>query len=287
MKKPDFLIIGAMKCATSSLHEQLALQSGIFMSEPKELYFFSDDEVYEKGIDWYLSFFQDAQPTDLCGESTTHYTKLPTYPHTIERIKQHLPDAKFIYVMRHPIDRLISHYIHEWSLNVISVDINQAISKHPELIEYSRYTQQLKPYFDTFGQEKVLPIFFERLLSHPQAELERVCQFIGYERTPHWDETFAAKNASNERWRKTPLRQFIVSNPILETARRILIPKTVREKIRKSWTMQKRPTLTPESYCELETQFNEDLGTLGQWLGVSLSCENFKSVVKEESFFWV
>lgn len=287
MKKPDFLIIGAMKCATSSLHEQLALQSGIFMSEPKELYFFSDDEVYEKGIDWYLSFFQDAQPTDLCGESTTHYTKLPTYPHTIERIKQHLPDAKFIYVMRHPIDRLISHYIHEWSLNVISVDINQAISKHPELIEYSRYTQQLKPYFDTFGQEKVLPIFFERLLSHPQAELERVCQFIGYERTPHWDETFAAKNASNERWRKTPLRQFIVSNPILETARRILIPKTVREKIRKSWTMQKRPTLTPESYRELETQFNEDLGTLGQWLGVSLSCENFKCVVKDESFFWV
>jgi len=287
MKKPDFLIIGAMKCATSSLHEQLALQPGIFMSEPKELYFFSDDEVYQQGINWYLSFFQDAQPTDICGESTTHYTKLPTYPHTIERIHQHLPDAKFIYVMRHPIDRLISHYIHEWSLNVISVDINQAISQHPELIEYSYYSKQLKPYFDTFGQEKVLPIFFERLLSEPQAELERVCEFICYEKQPTWDGEFAAKNASNQRWRKTPLRQFIVNNPILQTARRVLIPKTLREKIRKSWTMQERPTLTPELYRDLETKFNEDLGTLGGWLGVSLSCENFKSVVTEKSFFWV
>ncbi len=102
-KLPNFLIIGAMKCATSSLHEQLALQDGIFMTELKEPNFFSNDEEYTKGMSWYLSHFQDAQTEDLAGESSTHYTKLPTYPETITRIQEHLPNAKFIYVIRHPI----------------------------------------------------------------------------------------------------------------------------------------------------------------------------------------
>ena len=82
-KLPDFVIIGAMKCATSSLHDQLAQQPGIFMSELKEPNFFSNDEQYAKGIDWYLSNFRDAYPDELLGESSTHYTKLPTYPNTI------------------------------------------------------------------------------------------------------------------------------------------------------------------------------------------------------------
>ena len=132
---PDFIIIGAMKCATSTLHEQLAVQPGIFMSELKEPNFFSDDDQYAKGMEWYLSHFKSAEAKDLCGESSTHYSKLPTYPKTIERIAKYLPDVKLIYVMRHPIDRLKSQYIHEWSQKVISVEINQAIHQYPELID--------------------------------------------------------------------------------------------------------------------------------------------------------
>ena len=87
--------------------------------------------------------------------------------------------------MRHPIDRLISHYIHEWSMKVISVDINQAIDRYPELIDYSRYSMQLASYFETFGRERVLPMFFERFIAHKQEELERVCNFIGYKGKTH------------------------------------------------------------------------------------------------------
>ena len=125
-----------MKCATISLHEQLALQSVIFMTDLKEPNFFSNDETYEKGIDWYKSLFVSDANDSLRGESSTHYAKLPTYPNTIERIKQHIPTAselKFIYVMRHPIDRLVSQYIHEWSQRVIpaKTDINAAIYEYP------------------------------------------------------------------------------------------------------------------------------------------------------------
>lgn len=120
-KGPDFIIIGGMKCATSTLHEQLALQPGIFMTSLKEPNFFSNDEEFAKGMDYYQSLFAGAQPQDLCGESSTHYTKLPTYPDTVKRLAEAFPQTKFIYVMRHPIDRLVSQYIHEWTRDRKSV----------------------------------------------------------------------------------------------------------------------------------------------------------------------
>src|SRR5690242_12371158 len=103
---PSFIIIGAMKSATSTLYDQLLLQPGIFLPTLKEPNFFSDDQQYSRGLDWYKSLFSEAQSTDLLGEASTHYTKLPTYPRTIERMRGVLDQPRLIYVMRHPIDRL-------------------------------------------------------------------------------------------------------------------------------------------------------------------------------------
>ncbi|MGK7889210.1 MAG: sulfotransferase [Leptolyngbyaceae cyanobacterium] len=286
MKQPDFIIIGAMKCATSSLHEQLALQPNIFMSTLKEPNFFSNDEEYNQGFDTYWCHFEAATPTDLCGESSTHYTKLPTYPLTIERLHKTLPNAKFIYVMRHPIDRLVSQYIHEWSQRVIDVDINQAVDQFSELIDYSRYTMQLQPYFDTFGADRLLPVFFERLFTHSQSELERICQFLGYTGTPTW-QTLEAQNVSSSRMRTSAWRDTLVENPVLETLRRTLIPKSMRTWVKGLWTMRDRPILIPEQEQRLQAIFDQDLAILGQWLDIELSCATFKAVVKDKPLDWI
>lgn len=286
-KTPNFIIIGAMKCATSTLHEQLALQPGIFMSQLKEPNFFSNDEEYEKGWNWYLSHFESAPVDAFCGESSTHYTKLPTYPQTIQRLQHHLPQAKFIYVMRHPIDRLVSQYIHEWTQKVISEDINTAIKNHPELIDYSCYMMQLQPYFETFGQDRILPIFFERMLSYPQAELERVCEFLGYPEKPIWNFELEAQNVSTERLRKSAWRDFLVETPGLRELRRLLVPKSFRAWVKSWWVMKQKPELTPENYENLQLIFNSDLAQLGEKLGIELSCNNFKSQVKDQAFNWV
>ncbi|MDJ0701709.1 MAG: sulfotransferase [Leptolyngbyaceae cyanobacterium MO_188.B28] len=284
---PDFIIIGAMKCATTTLHEQLAAQSGIFMSEPKEPNFFSDSPEYEQGIEWYKALFQSADADDLCGESSTHYTKLPTYPQTIERIQSHLPEGmKFIYMMRHPVDRLVSQYIHEWSQCNITVDINQAIYSHPELIQYSQYSMQLKPYLDKFGPQNVLPVFMERFRSHPQEELERICRFIGYSAKPTWVEEITQQHLSNERMKKSAWRDFLVDAPILSLLRRTLVPKGVRTWVRSWWQMKKRPELEPVQQDYLQTIFDEDLSVLGTWLGVELNCQEFKSTVVKEPSEW-
>lgn len=280
MPKPDFMIIGAMKCATSTLHVQLALQPGFVMSEPKEPNFFSNDEIYAQGMDWYYSLFSAATDGDLCGESSTHYTKLPTYPHTIERIQQHVPDAKFIYVMRHPIDRLVSQFIHEWSQRVSPTkDINEAVLSLPILVQYSQYSMQLRPFLETFGPDRVLPVFTENLRHHPQRELERVCRFLGYSGDPVWQESTGHQHQSSERLIASGWRDALVKPPLLRDLRRTLVPKSFRNWVRKQWTMKERPQLSPERVAYLEQLFDPDLAVLGQWMGVELTCQNFKDMV--------
>jgi hypothetical protein len=285
MRLPDFIIIGAMKSATSTLHEQLAGQAGIFMSDPKELYFFSDDPVYAKGIDWYASHFADAPAGSICGESTTHYTKLPTYPKTIERMCRHIPHAKLIYIMRHPIDRLVSQYIHQWTENEITLPLVEAIEAHPELIAYSRYTMQLQPFFNSYGQENVLPIFFDQIRQQPQAILEHVCRFIGYDGTPTWQE-LERQNVSAQRMRSSGWRDKLTYAPGISQIRQYLIPQAVRDKIKGLWQMQARPDLPDDARAKLEKIFNEDLAQLGKWLDINLNCANFKAVTSQKILNW-
>ncbi|NEO85070.1 MAG: sulfotransferase [Spirulina sp. SIO3F2] len=284
--RPRFIIIGAMKCATSSLYEQIVAQPNVFMPTPKEPNFFSDDPIYAQGIDWYWNLFAPAQAEDFCGEASTHYTKLPTYPETIARIQEHLgSNLKLVYMMRHPVQRLVSHYIHEWTQRVISVDINTALAQHPEMIAYSRYSQQIDPFLRAFGPENVLPVFFEQFCAAPDVELKRVCEFIGYPNVPQWQE-IERSNVSSQRMRKSALRDFLVYAPIVSTVRKRLVPQAVRDRIKGLWQMKKRPALTPENEAKVKAIFDQDLQTLGQWLEVELTCETFKTAAKVSPEGW-
>lgn len=278
--RPDFIIIGAMKCATSTLHDQLAAQSDIFMSTPKEPNFFSDDEIYKKGIDWYSGLFEGTT-AKLKGESSTHYTKLPTHPNTIKRMQEHgLKDTKFIYVIREPIQRLVSHYIHEWSMGVLKTDINDAIRSHPELIDYSRYNDQISAYLAHYSPDQILVVFYESLISRPDSELERICQFIGYEGTPSWDHARKPQNVSSQRIRQFPLYSLLIESQLMATLRRTLIPTSIREKVKGRLVMKSRPELNPAVRKELEDTFDKDLRALGKKLNLDLNIDNYSQTAK-------
>ncbi len=288
MRGPDFIIIGAMKCASSTLHEQLALLPGLFMSEPKEPCYFSDDDIYAKGAAWYSNLFEGAGPDDLCGESSTHYTKLPTYPRTVERLHRDLgEDIKLIYIMRHPVDRMISHYIHEWSQGITSDPLDEAISRLPILVDYGCYAMQLRPFFETFGPQNVLPVFFERLTAHPLEQMQRVCHFIGYGGQPRWADEAGRQNVSSQRERPSPLREALRRVPGMRPLVRLLVPESARERIRdRLWRMPDRPRLSDANRERVESRFDEDLVQLGGWLGAALDCRNFKTVVDRPEWQW-
>lgn len=280
---PDFIIIGAMKCATSTLHEQLARQQGVFMSDPKEPCFFSDDAQWRRGLSWYKSLFRNSKAGDLCGESSTHYTKLPAYPQTVQRMRDCCgDDLRFIYIMRHPIDRLVSHYIHEWSQGVIDHEttIDDAVQKHPELVDYSRYAFQLRPYVESFskGRDGILLMFFERLVAQQELELRRVAKFLDLSGEVSWIEEVGQQNVSTERVRKHSVRDAVLAMPGVRPMLRQIVPQSVRNRMKEKWSMQERPELSPAVRDQLEIIFNEDLKTLGSWIGVELDCENFKDV---------
>ncbi len=278
--RPDCIIIGAMKCATSTIHDQLAHQPGISMSEPKEPNFFSDEEQWAKGMSWYESLF-DAMPSeDLKGESSTHYTKLPTYLECAKRLHACVPDAKLIYVMRDPVNRIVSQYIHEWSQRVIGKEcsIDEAIRQYPMFVDYSRYAMQLKPYVELFGTQAILPVFFERWMTNPQQELERVTKHIGYGGVAKLVEE-DAQNVSSQRQRMNPTLRAVLEYGPIKKARRTLMPEAMRSKVRSLWTKKTRPVLSADSLAYLHEQLDPDLHCLGEMLGMKLSCASFKEQV--------
>ncbi len=286
MTKPDFIIIGAMKSATSTLHTQLALQDGVFMSTPKEPNYFSDDIEYARGERWYQSLFSNAKPLDTCGESSTHYTKLPDYPLTVERMARQLKNPKFIYVMRHPIDRLVSHYIHQWSQNKFKCDINQAIDQYEELTAYGCYARQLEPYFKQFGCDSVLPIFNEAIRLNPQNELQRVANFIGVDGPVAWQDDLAAQNVSGDRVRAFRGYSWLVESSVMTFLRRLLVPQYFRDRVKQSLMMKERPVISNAQLERLVAVFDEDLRVLGGWLGVDLNCKNFIEQAKKMNHSW-
>jgi hypothetical protein len=274
-RKPDFILIGAMKCATSTLHDQLAAQPGIFMSEPKEPNFFSDDDIWGRGWDWYESLFVGGEVSALRGESSTHYTKLPTYPDTVRRIRDCLPRARLVYVMRDPIERLVSQFIHEWSERTMRGSLDEAIDRYPRLVDYSRYAMQLRPYLQAFGPGRVLPVFFEAIRAKPQAELERIARFVGYAGDVTWRADLGARNVSRERLRQSRWRDALVYQSKLAELRRRFVPESVRGWIKDLWRMKERPTLSPPVRQRVESELDTDLRELSEWLGVRLRCRNF------------
>ena len=278
--RPDFIIVGAMKCATSTIHDQLAFQPGISMSEPKEPNFFSDEEQWAKGMAWYESLF-DAMPSeDLKGESSTHYTKLPTHLECAKRLHACVPDAKLIYVMRDPVNRIVSQYIHEWSQHGIekNCSIDDAIRRYPMLMDYSRYAMQLNPYVELFGTESVLPVFFERWMVNPHQELERIAKHIGYSDDVRLVQN-DVQNVSSQRQRMNPKLRAVFEFGPIKKARRTFMPESVRSKLRSLWTKNNRPVLSDESLAYLHEQLDPDLQCLGESLGVDLSCASFKQQV--------
>lgn len=177
----NLFIIGAMKSGTTSLHNYLNEHPAIFMCEPKEPGFFVEELAWSKGIEWYRSLFAEANGAVVVGESSTHYTKLPVYKGVPERIARFNPNARFIYLMRDPVERAISHYWHnvrdmkwgkEWR------GMLSAVKHNPQYVAFSDYAMQLRPYLDIFGRERVFATTFERMVKEPDDVVREIFEWL-------------------------------------------------------------------------------------------------------------
>ncbi len=275
MRLPDFYIIGAMKCATSTLQRQLALQKGVFMSEPKEPNFFSDDDVYARGLDWYGALFADADGATRIGEASTHYAKWPTWPDAPVRLKAATPDAKFIYMIRHPIDRLISHYLHEWTMRKITIPIDEAVTRFPELFQYSLYHKQLSRWLAHFPADRFALVTQEGLKARPRENFERLARFLELDDAA-WVENLPAQNVSADRLQRFPLYEFVMENRVMSVLRRALVPSGLRRRIADRLRPPERPELGTAALEHVGREIEPDLAALGRLVGRDLTLETFR-----------
>ena len=177
---PNFLVIGAAKSATSRLCVLLGRHPDVFLCEPKEPHFFARDEVFANGMNWYEGLFEGAAGKKAVGEGSTTYTKLPLHPQSAERIARHLPDARLIYIVRHPIDRIESDYIEALKGGyAVGADFNKALREFPHFVESSCYWKQISAYRRLFPDERILVLFFEDFNADPASVLRRCFVFLG------------------------------------------------------------------------------------------------------------
>jgi hypothetical protein len=190
-RKPNLFLIGAMKSGTTYLKKLLAAHPAIFMCRPEEPSYFVDPrqlralwpEAWDCGF-WrseenYLRLFQAAPDVVLLGEASTSYTKRPLVSGIPERIRSFNPDARFIYLMRDPVERTISHYWHMVRFNAERRPILKAVRSEPQYLDVSYYAMQVRPYLDLFGPERVAVLTFEQLTATPVPTMRLLYGWLG------------------------------------------------------------------------------------------------------------
>ncbi len=190
----DFIIIGAEKCGTSSLHHYLSYHPQILLSHKKELDFFWRN--YERGIDWYLAHFPSI--TDradfVTGEATPNYLRFII---AARRIKQHFPQIKLIVLLRNPIDRAISWHYHkvntglttgsfqeifkseiEQIANLSEAQILNIGYHNPDNLLSSIYLYKLRAWIELFDRDSFLILKSEDLYEQPARVMKEVFEFL-------------------------------------------------------------------------------------------------------------
>lgn len=249
---PNLFIIGAPKCGTTSLHAILSQHPEVYMTRLKEPRFFSMDSRWEKGSNWYLKkYFNNAGLYSVRGESTP--TTLFWFEKTIPRLKQFLGQnpAKFIILLRNPIDRAYSHYWYNVQTKVAHkepLDFEQALDaetarfSNPEFfrdgvlsyyyVKTGKYVEQVKSFQQAFGAENVMILLFEDIFSAQfDKTIQRIEMFLGISVIPLRE----VKDNASFRF-KNKLTQKIIRfiKPIRESLNPI-IPKGVLKLLRNKY----------------------------------------------------
>ena len=209
MRLPDFIIIGAAKAGTTSLHAILKQHPDIFMPAQKEPEFFARDDRFAAGVAQYATHFKQARANQLVGEASTIYSLAPLFPDTARRMAETLPDARIIYVLREPVSRAFSYYaqlikgyqnatrdlaVHRCfedfvlpERHAVAAPTEKVLSRHnshlpdvPELcLAGSDYVHQVETYLKVYPREQMLFLLFEDFITDRTAFVRQITDFLG------------------------------------------------------------------------------------------------------------
>lgn len=212
MALPTFFIIGAAKAGTTSLHYYLDLHPQVQMSAVKEPSFFAGPENGRpypmRRIGRLEEYEQLFDPSiEMRGEASPNYTSYPLRRDVPERIKQLVPDARFIYLVRDPVVRTVSHHQHVVALGEERRPLHDVLGdlSEPFLLPetcFSLYASQLEQYLGHFSQERILVIDQAEFLTNRRSTLREIFTFLSV------DDTFDSSHFDNELYKSSERRAY-------------------------------------------------------------------------------
>lgn len=251
MTLPNFLIIGAAKSGTSALYHYLKGHPQIFLSTPKELRFFSSfnhpekngPNVYKResvtSIQEYKKCFENVNQETAIGEASPQYLY---YSDSAYYIKEILPNVKIISILRNPIDRAYSSYLHavrDWFED--AKNFQQGLQKEekriesgwPMLFHYVNggyYYRQLKQYYDLFPKENIKTIIYDDFVTSPEVVLREIFSFLKVDQSYVPDMSFKPNVSGQPRWISIHrfLKPFYREPSSLQAKVKKFIPKSMR-----------------------------------------------------------
>lgn len=262
---PDFVVIGAGKSGTTTLYRWLCEQPEVFPLALKEPRFFSRD--WHKGLEWYAELFAPCPEDQLVGEASTNYTDVQYSDLAAARMAQVIPDARLVYLLRHPVERLRSQYRHDWRRAAESAPLEAAVQRAGNpYVGRSLYHRRLQPYIERFSRDQICVVRFEDLVSTEGPAWADVLSHLGLSGRPSPTD---AHNVTADRPQVSPLvrrldragwpaRLGAVAPPVRRWGQRIL---------------QRAPTRPPADSAgdipgPVLDDLYRDLTRLESWLGV-------------------
>ncbi len=205
--KPHFVIIGAVKAATTWTARQLAQHPSIFIPGPEPHYFSSE---YERGPDWYSSFFADAPAGAVIGEKSADYL---AHPMAAERIASDLPEARLVVQLRNPIERAYSDYCMLYRRGTTQKAPGAYFSERQDgdgfgarFLSGGLYAEHLARFLDRFAREQLLVLLYEGISDEPRGTLIRIAEHIGID-GPASGPAMARENDGAARMLPLPMRK--------------------------------------------------------------------------------
>jgi hypothetical protein len=263
----DVMLIGAQKSGTTALAQQLGAHPQICLSREKEPAYFNEHEDWRAGLDDYHALFSPSSG-QLCLEASTMYTFLPEFGGTHERIQAYNPEVKLIYVMRDPVERMLSNYAFRRVRRLTADPPEVALVKDPTFVNRSRYGMQLRPYFDHFSDDQIHLMVFEEHVADPAGSLKEIAGFLGIAPDAFPAVDPAARHASTGEARLSDRGRRLKRHPISGRAV-ALLPGPVRRLVGLGFrtTLEEKPSVSAEMRERLWRQVEDDVAQVERWLG--------------------
>jgi len=268
------LIIGAMKCGTTSLFSYLAQHPQISACSAKEPCFFSRKDNWSKGFEWYQDLWGwDSTKHKIALEASSSYTRVPTYLNAAENISSVNANFKFIYIVRNPIDRIESHYTHGHALGFPETKEPLFKGLNNDLITTSLYARQIEEYYQRFPADSILLLKFEDLRNNPLNLLREVCRFLDVDVNYEFQELGTRHNANEGRIGYDPLWRSLRRIKQLRSVAR-LMPTQHKQMLHSLFgrKIEGNFKLSSEQRSFVLGELQEDLQRLSFQYGIDVSC---------------